>query len=233
MHRCPRRRPDRGEPGLGSTTDRDHLAACVSQRPSYDGSVHALRPTARDVTSRRAQEPGVTDLSQGDTKPDEPPLERPAPENARSPQETWRILFLDTVRNVEQLKGVCKDVGYVVVGATTSEEAFAFLDGKDHADVIVCAAHLEEESMFEFLKRVRESDVHCNVRFLVLSLGAGQAGSRLDRSAARAGILLGADSYLIMPVFDPGTLLDHLRRLRPPVPMLQQSASPDEKRRAE
>ena len=99
--------------------------------------------------------------------------------------------------------------------------------------MIVCAAHLEEESMFEFLKRVRDSEVHRNVRFLVLSLSAGDAGSRLDRSTARAGILLGADSYVIMPVFDPGLLLVHLERLRPRVPTLQQSATADEKRRAE
>jgi hypothetical protein len=67
------------------------------------------------------------------------------------------------------------------------EEAFAFLDGKDHADVIVCAAHLEEESMFEFLRRV----------------------------------------------FHPGMLLANLEKLRPRVPMLQQSATADEQRRAE
>jgi CheY-like chemotaxis protein len=172
-------------------------------------------------------------MSQGDTKPNEPPLERPSPENAKSPHETWRILFLDTAENVEQLKGVCKDEGYVVVGATTSEVAFAFLDGKDHADVIVCAAHLEEESMFEFLRRVRDSDVHRNVRFLVLSLSAGEVGSRLDRTTARAGTLLGADSYLVMPVFHPGVLLAHLRQLRPRVPVLQQSARADEERGAE
>ena len=32
---------------------------------------------------------------------------------------TWRILFLDNADNVERLKGACRDVGYVVVGATT------------------------------------------------------------------------------------------------------------------
>jgi CheY-like chemotaxis protein len=167
-------------------------------------------------------------MSQANASPPEPPLERPAPEDAKSPQETWRILFLDRPENVEQLKGVCKDEGYVVVGATTIDVAFAFLDGKDHADVIVCAAHLEEESMFEFLKRVRDSEVHRNVGFLVLSLSASEVGARLDRTAARAGMLLGADSYLVMPVFHPGVLLAHLRQLRPRVPVLEQAARADE-----
>jgi CheY-like chemotaxis protein len=187
----------------------------------------------RTETSRRDRELGDGALIFGDATPKEPPLERPAAADARSPGETWRILFLDKVESVEQLKGACKDAGYVVVGATTIEEAFAFLDGKDHADVIVCAAHLEEESMFEFLRRVREREVHQDVSFLILSLAAGETGSRLDRSAARAGILLGADSYVIMPVFDPVVLLEHVRRLRPRVPLLQQSATEEEERRAQ
>lgn len=172
-------------------------------------------------------------MSAEGTRPNEPELERPAPENAKSPLETWRILFLDSAENVAQLKEACRDVGYVVVGAITIEEAWAFLEGKDHADVIVCAAHLEEESMFDFLKRVRDSEAHRHTRFLILSLHPGQVGARLDRSAASVGLLLGADSYAIMPAFDAGQLISHIQRLQPRVPTLQRAATPEEKRRAE
>ena len=165
--------------------------------------------------------------------PLEPPLERPLPEDAKSPQQTWRILFLDCPENVEMLKGVCKEAGYVVVGAVTIAEAWAFLGGKDHADVIVCAAHLEEESMFEFLKGVRDSEVHRDARFLILSLSSGEVGARVDRNATRAGMLLGADAYAIMPTFDPSALIAHIRKLQPGVPMLQQAATLEEKRRSE
>jgi hypothetical protein len=58
--------------------------------------------------------------------------------------------------------------------------AWAFLDGKDHADVIVCAAHLEEESMFEFLRGVRDSEAHQSAKFLILALAEGAA----DQEAA-------------------------------------------------
>jgi len=163
----------------------------------------------------------------------EPPLERPSPENARSPQQTWRVLFLDCPENVEKLKDAGKEAGYVVVGAVTIAEAWAFLGGKDHADVIVCAAHLQEESMFEFLKGVRDDVVHRNVNFLILSLSPGEIGARLDRSATRAGMLLGADAYAIMPIFDPSALIAHIKSLQPRVPMLQQSATLEEKRRSE
>jgi CheY-like chemotaxis protein len=165
--------------------------------------------------------------------PTEPRIEHPEPENARSPMKTWRILFLDSAENIEQLKDACKDVGYTVVGALTIEKAWAFLDGKDHADVIVCAAHLEEESMFGFLKSVRDNDVHRKTKFLILSLAEGAIGARLHNSTASAGMALGADSYAIMPVFDPRELVALIKKLQPSVPMLQQSATAEEKRRSE
>lgn len=163
----------------------------------------------------------------------EPEVEYPAPKDARVPMKTWRVLFLDHAENVENLKDACKDAGYTVVGALTIGEAWAFLDGKDHADVIVCAAHLEEESMFEFLKSVRHSEVHGHVKFLILSLAPGAVGAQLHGSTARTGIALGADEYAIMPVFDPHKLVALIKKLQPCVPMVQQSATEGEKRRAE
>lgn len=162
----------------------------------------------------------------------EPEVEYPAPKDARSPMKTWRILFLDRAENIEKLKDACKDVGYTVAGALTIEEAWAFLDGKDHADVIVCAAHLEEESMFGFLKRVRDSEVHRNAKFLILSLAPTAWGTRLDRSTASAARALGADGYAIMPVFHPHKLVALIKQLQPPVPMLQQSATAEREHRA-
>ena len=161
----------------------------------------------------------------------EPEVEYPAPEDARPPTQTWRILFLDSAENIELLKDVCKHAGYTVAGATTIEAAWAFLDGEDHVDVIVCAAHLEEESMFEFLNGVRESDAHRNTKFLILSLAPGAVQTRLRGSTASAALALGADSYAIMPVFDPHELVSLINTLQPPVPMLQQAATDEEKRR--
>jgi len=163
----------------------------------------------------------------------EPEVEYPAPEDAKPPTQTWRILFLDRAKNVDKLKDACKHAGYAVVGATTIEEAWAFLQGEDRADVIVCAAHLQEGSMFEFLQGVRESRVHRNAKFLILSLAPTAWGARLDRSTASAAKALGADSYAIMPVFDPHKLVAHIKKLQPPVPMLQQSAPAEKEHRAE
>ena len=163
----------------------------------------------------------------------QPDMEHPAPANAKPPMETWRILFLDSAENTELLKEACKEWGYVVVGATTLKEAWAFLNGKDHVDVIVCAAHLEEESMFQFLKDVRDNTQHRNASFLILSLEAGASGARMDKTAERAGVLLGADGYLVMPVFDAPELILQIKKVQPRIPMLQQSVTETEKRQAE
>lgn len=48
--------------------------------------------------------------------------------------------------------------------------------------------------------------------------------------AASGGLALGANAYFDMPVFD---LLKLIKKLQPPVPMLQQSSTDEEKRRSE
>ena len=163
----------------------------------------------------------------------QPDIEHPTAENAKPAHETWRILFVDKADNVEQLKGACKKVGYVVIGATRLEDAWAFIEGKDHVDVIVCAAHLENESMLSFLRDVRENEIHRDSMFLILSLEPGVAAARVERSTERAGIALGADGYLVMPVFDASELVAQIQKLQPQVPRLQQSTTAKERREAE
>lgn len=155
----------------------------------------------------------------------EPKIEHPELCDVKNAANTWRILFVDSPERNEILKEACKEHGYDVIGAPTLTEAWLFLNGKDHVDVIVCAAHLEHESMFEFLHGVRTCDnaLHRNAAFLILSLEPGNVGSRLDKNAAVAGLALGADAFLPMPEFDVSVLVQHLRRLQPVVPTLQQT----------
>ena len=163
----------------------------------------------------------------------EPEIQHPTAENAKPPDETFRLLFLDSAENVEMLTEACKEDGYAVVGATTIDQAWSFLNGKDHVDVLVCAAHLEEESMFRLLHEVRMNAQHGKLTFLILSLEPGMIGASLDISTARVGISLGADAYLVMPVFDPTQLIAQIKLLQPRVPMLQQSTTPEEKQRSQ
>jgi CheY-like chemotaxis protein len=157
----------------------------------------------------------------------EPDLEHPERENARPPAETWRVLFLDCEEHIDRLKAACREAGYVVVGATTIADAWQFLHGRNHADVIVCAAHLEDESMLEFLQAVRVSEHHRDTVFVILSLEPNAAAAQLDRSTRQAGMLLGADAYLEMPRFDPEELIAQIRHLQPAVPTLQSAKDDD------
>jgi CheY-like chemotaxis protein len=150
---------------------------------------------------------------------EEPKIEPAAPELPA--KNTFRILIMDTPRNVGLLKAACKNAGYSVVGAYTIQEAFKFLDGKNHADVIVCAAHLEDESVFEFLQRLKKNPIHKDSMFMTLALAPGPIGVQLNNSTKEAGRLLGADAFVSMPKFDAPQLIAEIKKLLPLVPMLE------------
>lgn len=154
---------------------------------------------------------------------DEPPVERASPDAKLAPKDTFRILIMDSLEHTNQLKAACKDAGHDVVAAQTIKEAFAFLDGQDHADVIICAAYLEDESMFDFLKRLRKNSIHKNAMFLTLALAASPTGIKVNSSTENAGRLLGADAFVSMPVFDPVRLIAEIKKLLPQVPALEET----------
>ncbi len=154
---------------------------------------------------------------------DEPIVEHAPPCAKLAPKDTFRILVMDSLEHTDQLKAACKDAGHDVVAAQTIQEAFAFLDGQDHADVIICAAHLEDESMFDFLKRLRTDVLHKNSMFLTLALAPGPIGTRMNTAAESTARLLGADAFVSMPVFDAEQLICEIKKLLPEVPMLEQS----------
>jgi CheY-like chemotaxis protein len=158
--------------------------------------------------------------------PDEPKVEPATPELAA--KDTFRILILDTVEHTDQLKAVCKNAGHSVIAVQTIQEAFAFLDGKNHADVIVCAAYLEDESMFSFLKRLRSNPIHKDSMFLTLALAPGPVGAGANTSTENAGRLLGADAFVSMPVFDAVQLIAEIKKLLPQVPWLEKSRLEEE-----
>jgi CheY-like chemotaxis protein len=161
------------------------------------------------------------------TEIDEPKVE-PATADSKLPaKDTFRILIMDTVENTDQLKIACQDVGHSVVGAHSIDEAFAFLDGKDHADVIVCAAYLDDESIFEFLNRLRKDPIHMKTMFMTLALAPGRVGARSNSSTEKVGELLGADVFISMPLFDAAQLISEIKKLLPQVPALEISRLED------
>jgi CheY-like chemotaxis protein len=160
----------------------------------------------------------------------EEPKVEPATDKAKlAAKDTFRILIMDSVEHTDQLKAACKDAGHSVVAAKTIKEAFAFLDGNDHADVIVCGAFLEDESLFDFLKRLREDPIHKHSMFMILALAPGPIGVRLKHTVEIAGKQFGADAFVSMPVFDAAQLIAEIKRLLPLVPALETARLEEEK----
>jgi PleD family two-component response regulator len=135
------------------------------------------------------------------------------------PNDTYRILTLENLDNIENLKEACKRAGHQVVPVLTIAQAMAFLETKDHVDVIVAAAHLENESVFEFLKRVKEADSHLkDVPFLMLCSEPGTLGLLTSPAVGVAASVMGADQYLLMAEFDAERLMQEIEPLLPPIP---------------
>ncbi|MDZ4837187.1 MAG: response regulator [Candidatus Melainabacteria bacterium] len=158
--------------------------------------------------------------------PEKPLVEPATPELAA--KDTFRILILDEMVNVLQLKAACKNAGHSVVPAHTVKEAMSFLDGPNHADVIICAAYLEDENIFEFLKRLRGDAKHDDSMFMILSLAPGPIGVRLNASVEIAGHHLGSDAFISMPVFDAVQLIAAIKALLPVVPWLERCRIEDQ-----
>ncbi|MFA6209601.1 MAG: response regulator [Candidatus Obscuribacterales bacterium] len=151
----------------------------------------------------------------------EPEVEAATPSSRLPAKDTFRILIMDTVEHTDLLKTACKDVGHSVVAAHSIEEAFAFLNGKDHADVIVCAAYLEDESLFDFLRRLRKDPAHKNTMFMTLALAPGLVGSKVNASTEKTGSILGSDVFVSMPQFDASVLIAEIKKLLPATPKLE------------
>lgn len=155
------------------------------------------------------------------TKQHEPKVEPAYPDKKLEPKNTFRILIIDSVENTDLLKAACKEAGHSVVAAQTIKEAFAFLNNENHADVIICAAYLENESMVEFLQELRKNSVHKDSMVMTLALAPGPIGHRLNTFTEKAAQLFGADAFVNMPEFNATQLIAEISKLLPGVPLLE------------
>jgi CheY-like chemotaxis protein len=142
------------------------------------------------------------------------------------PLKTYRILMLEDRENIEKLKTACKRAGHEVVPATTIAQAMSFLETKNHVDVIIAAAHLQEESVFQFLCKVRGTESHLrSVSFLMLCADPGLIATATSPAVALAATIMGADKYLLMPEFDAERLMEEIELLLPAIPRKEMTAA--------
>jgi CheY-like chemotaxis protein len=129
---------------------------------------------------------------------------KPRPEN-----DCYRILVLDDDLNqMEKIKAACLLVGQEVIAVSTISEGMHFLTTKDHVDVVVAEAFLENESVFEFLKTLKSMPDHQDVPVMVLAVDPGQIGQFCSELMKETSKVFGAHKFLVMAEFD----LEHLMR---------------------
>lgn len=149
-----------------------------------------------------------------------PDAEIEKPLKQHSPLDTYRILTLENAENIEKLKLACLQAGHEVVPMLTISHAMAFLETKDHVDCIVAAAHLHNESVFEFLQKVRGAESHLkDSPFVVLCADPGLLAKVTSPAVEAAANLMGADKYVLMNEFDAHRLIDEITPLLPPIPL--------------
>jgi len=132
--------------------------------------------------------------------------------------DTYRILTLENPENIDKLKEACKSAGHEVVPVLTIGEGMSFLDRRDHVDVIVSGVHLQNESVFEFLQLVKNSEQHKDVPFLMVCVEPGGLGLVTSPAVEIAAQIMGADNYLLLPHFDADRLIEEIEKLLRPFP---------------
>jgi CheY-like chemotaxis protein len=131
----------------------------------------------------------------------------------------YRILALiENADECRQLSAAAASRGHEVVHMRTIAEAMNWLNSRDHMDVIVSSVHLQNESVFEFLKAVKQDPRHDWIQFVMLCTAPNELAQFLNDQIERAAYVLGADKYLMMPELDARRLLDEIEASLPGQP---------------
>lgn len=140
------------------------------------------------------------------------------PKQIRPGAAVYRILALDTSEHIELLQLAAQEAGHEVVAVTRIAEAMNFLDTKDHVDVVVSAVHLEQESVFDFLRQMKKSLIHKDVPFMMLCSDPGEFAMAVNHSVQTAATVMGVDKYVTMPKYDVGRLMKEIAAMIPDDP---------------
>lgn len=95
------------------------------------------------------------------------------------------------------------------------EQAFTFLETKDHVDVCIAEAFLKDESSFDFLKRMKHLPHHAQVPVMLVAWEPGDVARFCADSMASTSSILGAYKFLIMPDFDVEQMIKEVQAVLP------------------
>jgi DNA-binding NarL/FixJ family response regulator len=124
-----------------------------------------------------------------------------------------RVLVLDDDPALRTLvKGLLEPLGYAVFETSTATETFS-VAAAERPELVLLDVHLPGISGYEVCRRLRD-EFGNDIAIVFVS---GERTDELDRTA---GMLLGADDYIVKP-FDAGEFIARVRRMtdrRSPAP---------------
>jgi DNA-binding NtrC family response regulator len=136
---------------------------------------------------------------------------KPRPEN-----DNYRILVLiQRDDHLVTIKDSCEAVGQEVVSFSTLESALHFLETKDHVDVCIAEAFLENESSFDFLRRMRNIPHHSKVPVMLVAWNPGEVAKFCAESMASTSNIMGAYKFLIMPDLNVDQMMKEVQAVLP------------------
>jgi response regulator RpfG family c-di-GMP phosphodiesterase len=130
--------------------------------------------------------------------------------------DNYRILVLD--ENIERINAItlaCQLIRQEVVPVKTIAEGMNFLLTKDHVDVVVSEVYLQNESVFDLLKKLKSLPHHSKVPVILLAVNPGAIASFLSESVAEVALVLGAYKFLVMPDYDVERLMKEIAAVLP------------------
>ncbi|MDZ4836601.1 MAG: hypothetical protein SGJ27_22720 [Candidatus Melainabacteria bacterium] len=145
----------------------------------------------------------------------------------RPVDDCYRILVLDVKSNhLDEIKEACKAVGQEVVGVTSIAEGLTFLNTKDHVDVVIAEAFLQNESVFDFLAKLKMKPMHADVPVMLIADEPSQVGTLCLPSVEVTAKLMGAGKFLFMPEFDIKRLMREIEAMLPTERLPKREADP-------
>lgn len=134
----------------------------------------------------------------------------------RPQDDPYRILVLvESEEHLAKIKVSCAALGQEVVSFLNLEQAFTFLETKDHVDVCIAEAFLQDESSLDFLRRMKHMPDHSKVPVMLVAWEPGEVARFCAETVASTSTMLGAYKVLIMPDFDVEQMMREVQAVLP------------------
>jgi CheY-like chemotaxis protein len=130
-------------------------------------------------------------------------------------RDAYRIIVMLDAPHFDEIADACKKAGHEIVRVNTTVELVKFLEKKDHADLVVSAAHLENENVFEMLKSIKRTPQHAEAHIMLICTEPSPLAIALNESTEIAANALGADLYLYIPRYDRDEIVKEIEKALP------------------